>query len=151
MTQKALTQQRKQEIDDRDRTRFHEARREVYADFLGAVNDAAGRLSHDAIERQRAAGHTSETAPVGELVGQFGADAPMRMTRHESIIKLISGSPDVRQASTDFVNAVLAYLDVAPNSNHDEWNRALSAKIGEQQTAYGRFVDVANGELTSAP
>ncbi|MGP3914344.1 hypothetical protein [Nonomuraea sp. 10N515B] len=150
LIRKAAEQKTQQEIQDRDRTRFHEARREVYADFLAAVSDAAGTLSHGAMERQRAAGHPAdESAPqLRPLVGQFGPDAPMRMTRQQAIVSMLSGSPKVREASGALVTSVLGFLFVEPSSDHAEWNRALMATFHQQREAYYRFVEAANEELT---
>jgi hypothetical protein len=152
LIRKAADWRTQQEIEDRDRTRFHEVRREVYADFLAAASDAAGTLSHGALERQRVAGHPADgSAPQARLlVGQSSPDAPMRMTRQQTIVSMLAGSPEVREVSANLLTAVLGFLFVEPSSDAEEWNRALMAAFERQREAYDRFVDAANAELTGS-
>lgn len=155
MSQRAEEARALREADERERTRFHEVRRELYADFLAAVNDALGRLSHDAIERQRASGHVSHTPegvslPFRQLEGQFGPDAPMRMTRQQAIVSMISGSLDVRAASKELAHSVIEFTLIEPDPDNAAWSRSFVEALNQQRKAYERFVDLANAELTGS-
>lgn len=145
--------QTQREAGERNRTLFHEDRRDAYADFLAAVNDASGVLSNGAIERQLAAGHAAEAPGTVRRdfppSGQFGQDAPTRMSRQQTVVSMISGSPEVRQASEDLRNAVIGYLLVEPNPDHRKWNQDMFAAQERQRDAYDHFVDAANAELTA--
>jgi hypothetical protein len=143
MALKAADRKTRWEIADRDRTRFHEARKETYAEFLTAVDDATGYISSVTAERLKNAGKPGQfevvTRPGFE---NFGPGAVTRMTRQQSIVDILSGSSEVRQASKDLMDSVLAFSGLAPDWY--EWSEALNAR----KDAYGRFMKAANAELT---
>ncbi|MEU6781478.1 hypothetical protein ABZ912_19920 [Nonomuraea angiospora] len=138
MALKAADRKTRLELADRDRTRFHEARKEAYAEFLAAVHDAEGRGSFETVEKLKNPDKSDQseirTKPGFE---NFGPDAAMRMTRQQSIVQILSGSPEVRQASIDLVNAVLR------PQRGDFW-----AAVAARAEARERFVNEANKELT---
>ncbi|WP_327105870.1 hypothetical protein [Nonomuraea glycinis] len=135
MTLKAADRKTQLEIADRDRTRFHEARKEAYAKFLAAAADAEGRVSFETVEKLTNADQSEIVTKPG--FENFGPDAAMRMTRQQSIVQILSGSPEVRQASSDLVNAVLR------PKRGDFW-----AAVVTRAEARERFMNAANKELT---
>lgn len=140
MTLTAADRKTRLEIADRDRTRFHEARKEAYAEFLAAVDDAGGRGSFESVEKLKNADKSDQpeivTKPGFE---NFGPHAAMRMTRQQSIVQMLSGSPEVRQASVDLTNAAL-------NPTRGDFYTAVVTRAEARE----RFVNAANRELSGS-
>jgi hypothetical protein len=135
------------EIQNQDRTRFLEARKEAYAEFLTAADDAAGWLLGEVVDRRRAAGFPSNwTRPPGVGGdGQFGPAAGMRLTRQCSVVRMLTGSPGVAEASKGVVEAVYQFRHLQPVL--ESWDDAVRALLRQRDEACARFIEAANREL----
>jgi hypothetical protein len=153
ISQQAERERWDREADERRRTRFHEDRLAAYEDFQIWASNAFGYLSAQAIEGQK---RPPDDATVFALMSQrdpsvehpeCNRDAARQMLRRKTKVVLLTHSPDVRDAATEVVNAVLSIAAVA----HDDrdWNTRvmdITARVGEAQQ---RFMDAAADELAS--
>ncbi|GIH27927.1 hypothetical protein Aph01nite_62370 [Acrocarpospora phusangensis] len=152
LTQRSDELKFRRESDERDRTRFHETRRETYATFVASVDDAHGWMLHQAIEQQRATLSDPEQMVLSPnpLVehGGIGPDSPRKMTRSQTPVLLISGSSEVRRASEELVTCVLTGTSFRPSSDKEKWNRDLFVHLEDYNEVRRRFLDAVNAELT---
>ncbi|GIJ52460.1 hypothetical protein Val02_93460 [Virgisporangium aliadipatigenens] len=143
--QKAELRRREIDAEERARTRFHEARLRVYAEFLEAVSKD-GRIALRKItqERQAAGGtHPRDSLSVDEYgLAEHSAQITQQLLRE---VQLIAMSAEVREAAEELMSIRwgVFVIDVGLENFHD----LLSEALEELQRKRMAFIEAAHREI----
>ncbi|MPZ83176.1 MAG: hypothetical protein GEV28_23395 [Actinophytocola sp.] len=139
------------EAEEQKQARFHDQRLEAYTNFLAQSSNARGFQMHKMLERWRHSG-----GPESPLMGgfvhahepdhpEFNKDAARQMLRCQSILEMITSSPDVRDVADKMYHNFLRLTTI--DDNDPGRNEKLLAVSQEAGALHAQFVDAARREL----
>jgi hypothetical protein len=145
------------EAAERKKTRFHDKRLDAYTDFLALASNAFGYATQHVVERRRQAVGVGEGKSRWLLLRhaaqadseEFNADAPRKMLRQATLVKLLTESADLYEVTDKLSTTIVLVFTIKDSGEDSAWEATFDSVLAEYRKATDKFMEAARKELTS--